>query len=225
VGSSDGGSSTETVTGTNLPGGTYKMLSCGFVNAVRSRTRQARDHHDGSVPPIRRCLRLPHRGLAFSAAVASDNQRDQAEPLLQIDKAGNVYDCGPTGFSQARTTLRCRPITATSSTCSARRPAGSKGQVEAATAASPSARRRTAEAITSTRIRASDRSPIRHLDLAEQRPPSLTTGGPFGNGNTDEGGGADRQWMTFVDDQHGAAELQPAGSRATWSSSDRKTEV
>jgi hypothetical protein len=29
---------------------------------------------------------------------------------------------------------------------------------------------------------------------------SLLTGGPFGNGATDKGGGADRQWMTFVDD-------------------------
>jgi hypothetical protein len=41
------------------------------------------------------------QGLAFSAAVPADPQRDEAEPLIEIDKAGTIYTCGPTGFSQA----------------------------------------------------------------------------------------------------------------------------
>src|SRR5919201_2017921 len=34
VGSSDGGSTTETVTAPNLGGGTYRVLACGFANAL-----------------------------------------------------------------------------------------------------------------------------------------------------------------------------------------------
>src|SRR5207247_11352044 len=41
------------------------------------------------------------QGLAFSAAVPADPQRDESEPLIEIDKAGTIYTCGPTGFSQA----------------------------------------------------------------------------------------------------------------------------
>src|SRR5205814_3323737 len=43
----------------------------------------------------------PAQGLAFSAAVPADPQRDEAEPLIEIDRAGNIYTCGPTGFSNA----------------------------------------------------------------------------------------------------------------------------
>jgi hypothetical protein len=41
------------------------------------------------------------KGLAFSASVPSDNQRDEAEPLIETDKDGNIYTCGPTAFSNA----------------------------------------------------------------------------------------------------------------------------
>src|SRR5206468_2698914 len=41
------------------------------------------------------------QGLGFSAAVPADPQRDEAEPLIEIDRAGTIYTCGPTGFSNA----------------------------------------------------------------------------------------------------------------------------
>ncbi|HKP19351.1 MAG TPA: hypothetical protein VJT84_12800 [Gaiellaceae bacterium] len=43
----------------------------------------------------------PAQGLAFSAAVPADQQRDESEPLIMIDKHGQAYTCGPTGFSNA----------------------------------------------------------------------------------------------------------------------------
>jgi hypothetical protein len=41
------------------------------------------------------------KGLAFSATIASDPQRDEGEPAVTTDRNGNVYTCGPTGFSTA----------------------------------------------------------------------------------------------------------------------------
>jgi hypothetical protein len=38
-------------------------------------------------------------GVEFSASVPSDTQRDQGEPEVSVDPAGNVYTCGPSGFS------------------------------------------------------------------------------------------------------------------------------
>ena len=42
----------------------------------------------------------PARGLAFSATVPADPQRDESEPNIEIDNDGNIYTCGPTGASQ-----------------------------------------------------------------------------------------------------------------------------
>jgi hypothetical protein len=38
-------------------------------------------------------------GIEFSASVPSDVQRDQGEPEVSVDPAGNIYTCGPSGFS------------------------------------------------------------------------------------------------------------------------------
>ncbi|MDQ5808195.1 MAG: hypothetical protein M3320_05915, partial [Actinomycetota bacterium] len=40
------------------------------------------------------------RGLAFSATLPADPQRDESEPNIEIDDDGNIYTCGPTGASQ-----------------------------------------------------------------------------------------------------------------------------
>jgi len=99
VGSSDGGSTTETVIAHNLASGTYQVLACGFVNALPQ-------SYTGTLTvttkPKASMTGLPSvdaQGLAFSAAVPSDPQRDVAEPLIVSDKAGLMYTCGPTGFS------------------------------------------------------------------------------------------------------------------------------
>ena len=39
-------------------------------------------------------------GLEFSATVPADNQRDESEPLVEIDRDGIIYTCGPSGVSQ-----------------------------------------------------------------------------------------------------------------------------
>ncbi len=99
VGSSDGGDTTEKVVATNLPPGDYHVLACGFANA-------APQSYDGKLTittlsktadPVLRSANP--QGLAFSAAVPADPQRDEAEPLIEIDRAGTIYTCGPTGFS------------------------------------------------------------------------------------------------------------------------------
>ena len=91
----------ETVNANSLPQGTYKALACAFAAAAPvdytgklEITTTARAS-EPSLPSA------PRRASQFSASVAADNQRDESEPLLEIDKAGNVYDCGPTGFSNA----------------------------------------------------------------------------------------------------------------------------
>jgi hypothetical protein len=42
---------------------------------------------------------IGENGVTFSASVPSDVQRDEGEPEISIDPAGNVYTCGPSGFS------------------------------------------------------------------------------------------------------------------------------
>ena len=41
------------------------------------------------------------QGLAFSASLPADPQRDESEPNIEIDGDGNIYTCGPTGVSNA----------------------------------------------------------------------------------------------------------------------------
>ncbi|HVF06000.1 MAG TPA: sialidase family protein [Frankiaceae bacterium] len=38
-------------------------------------------------------------GITWSAAIQTDPQRDVGEPEIHIDAAGNIYTCGPSGFS------------------------------------------------------------------------------------------------------------------------------
>jgi uncharacterized repeat protein (TIGR01451 family) len=101
VGSSDGGSPAERVSALNLSGGLYHVLVCGFANTapqpyngtvvVKTKSRTV----ETNLPPA------PAQGLEFSAAVPADQQRDEAEPLIEADKRGLLYTCGPTGFSNA----------------------------------------------------------------------------------------------------------------------------
>src|SRR5688572_10400580 len=97
LGSSDGGSNVEAVGGDNLPGGTYKVLACAFaaplpVSYTGELTVTTRASDEQGSAPL--------DGFAFAAAVAAENQRDESEPLVEIDRAGNIYSCGPSGASQ-----------------------------------------------------------------------------------------------------------------------------
>ena len=101
VGSSDGSSTTEKVVATNLPAGLYDVVACGFVNALPQPYSGRLDVTTTAAAAETSLPSAPAQGLQFSAAVPADNQRDEAEPLMEIDKAGNTYTCGPTGFSNA----------------------------------------------------------------------------------------------------------------------------
>ena len=88
VGSSDGGSTTETVTAPNLGSGTYRVLACGFVNPLpqpySGKLVVTTSALESSLPSA------PAQSLQFSASVPADPQRDESEPLMRTDKAGNV---------------------------------------------------------------------------------------------------------------------------------------
>jgi hypothetical protein len=100
VGSSDTSGGTETVTGTNLPTATYAALACGFVNLPGNTPYQGK--LVVTTKPVQPPLASADaKGMAFSASVPADPQRDEGEPLIQIAPDGTTYTCGPTGFSNA----------------------------------------------------------------------------------------------------------------------------
>jgi hypothetical protein len=101
VGSSDSSDTTETVSATNIQAGTYEVQACGFANSTPqpyTGTLVIRTARLGSESSLRAA---PANGLAFSASVAADPQRDEAEPLIETAPDGHTYTCGPTGFSSA----------------------------------------------------------------------------------------------------------------------------
>jgi hypothetical protein len=100
VGSSDTSAGTETVTGSNLVTGTYAALACGFVNIPGNTPYQGK--LVVTTKPVQPPLASAGaQGMAFSASVPADPQRDEGEPLIQIAPDGTTYTCGPTGFSNA----------------------------------------------------------------------------------------------------------------------------
>jgi hypothetical protein len=55
-----------------------------------------------SLPGAEGANRFPSKGsggVTWSASVPTDPQRDVGEPEVHIDRAGNIYTCGPSGFS------------------------------------------------------------------------------------------------------------------------------
>ena len=99
LGASDGGDPQEAVTALDPLAGTYKIQACGFANTVPQPykgtvTITTVKHVKSADLPL-----ASPQGLAFSATIASDPQRDEGEPAVTTDRAGNLYTCGPTGFT------------------------------------------------------------------------------------------------------------------------------
>lgn len=95
----DTASTTERATLVELPAGTYTVEVCAYNNLspqdyTGSVTASTIDPRDQPEP-------APSRGLEFAASVPADIQRDEGEPLIEIDGNGRIYTCGPTGVSQA----------------------------------------------------------------------------------------------------------------------------
>jgi LPXTG-motif cell wall-anchored protein len=99
IGTSDGGEPVESYTITGAQAGTYKVVVCPYLTTGDTA-------YTGTVSAATILKKVPKpvdaRGLAFSATVPADIQRDEGEPLIEIDPAGRIYTCGPTGFSQAQ---------------------------------------------------------------------------------------------------------------------------
>jgi len=198
VGSSDGGTTTEQVTAYNLPSGNYDVMACGFINAVAQNYSGRLDVTAAAAEPS--LASAPAQGLQFSAAIPADNQRDESEPLVEIDKAGNMYSCGPTGFSNAADYAQVSTdggdqYHLLGSPPRGQQGAGGGGDCGLATGIFKNAQGTYQYAYTGL-------GPLTGFvtSTSPNNGHNLTTGGPFGNGVTDQGGGADRQWMTFVDD-------------------------
>lgn len=99
VASSDGGSPEENVVVQDLASGTYLVSTCAFLAVAPTDYRGSltiRVDEGTELPKP-----APARRLEFSASVPADLQRDEGEPLIDVDPAGRIYVCGPTGFSQA----------------------------------------------------------------------------------------------------------------------------
>lgn len=199
LGSSDGGSTTEKVVLRNLRPGTYKVFACGFANILpqpykgkvvvttRARNRQ------GNLPSG------PTHGLRFGAATTADLQRDEAEPLVEVAKDGHVYTCGPTGFSNAADYAQVSTDHGDQFHLLGTPPRGQQGTggggdcgIALGTARNTQGNYQYAYA---------GLGPLTGFSTATSpdNGHSITPGGPpIQGGATSEGGGADRQWLTFV---------------------------
>jgi hypothetical protein len=97
IGSSDGGSNTETVAGINLSSDTYKIIACGFSNAQPqpyTGTLTITTSAQEVTPP-----NYTTGAIKFGPATVADFQRTEGEPLLHIAKDGSYWETGPWGFS------------------------------------------------------------------------------------------------------------------------------
>jgi hypothetical protein len=199
VGSSDGGAPVESVFAENLKPDTYQVLACGFANAQPQ-------PYDGKLTvtthdPEASLPSADAQGLAFSASVAADNQRDEAEPLVEIDGDGNIYTCGPTGSSNVSDYAQVSTDNGDQFHMLGEPPrgqqsAGGGGDCGLGTGAARNAQGNFQYAY-------SGLGPL--TGFASSTSPNnghnLTTGGPQAAGITTQGGGADRQWNVFLDAQ------------------------
>jgi hypothetical protein len=205
VGSSDGGSTTETVAATNLAAGTYDVLACGFVNAlpqdysgsltVTTSAATSSGGGEASLPSANA------QGLQFSAAVPADAQRDESEPLMEIDRAGAIYTCGPTGFSQGSDYAQVSTdggdqFHLLGTPPRGQQAAGGGGDCGLATGPVKNAGGNFPYAYAGLGAL----SGFATATSANGGHSMATAGGDLAGGVTTHGVGADRQWLTFIDD-------------------------
>src|SRR5438876_2454127 len=199
VGSSDGSSTTEKVVGINLPPGNYRVLACGFINAAPQAYTGKLEVTTSARAAEQSLPSAPAQGLQFSAATPADLQRDESEPLVTIDAAGNIYTCGPTGFSNAADYAQVSTdggdqFHLLGTPPRGQQGAGGGGDCVVATGQTPNG-------LGNFQYAYAGLGPL--TGFATSTSPNnghnFTTSA-FGAGETDEGGLADRQWMTFLDD-------------------------
>lgn len=198
VGASDTSGTTETVSGNNL-NGKYIAIACGFANAapqdytgklvIKTTSKKA----DRSLPSARPL------GLKFSASIPSDLQRDEGEPLMEVDKAGRMYTCGPTGFSNASDYAQVSTDGGDQFHLMGTPPRGQQGTGgggDCALATSPQANATEVDDQKTYNYAYSGLGPLANFTTA-----TSPDGGHSLESSPDNGSipGVDRQWLTFLD--------------------------
>lgn len=144
----------------------------------------------------------PSGGLGFSASVPADNQRDESEPLIEIDRAGKIYTCGPTGFSNASDYVQVSTDGGDQFHLMGTPPRGQQGEGgggDCGLATAP-----TKNADDDYQYAYAGLGPLNGFTTSTSPDGghTLFNAGPGGNTNTARGAGADRQWLTFLDDKN-----------------------
>ena len=98
IGSSDGGSPSETVSAQNLGAGNYKIVACGFSNA-QPQPYTGKLTITTSSPPAPPPPNYTTGAITFGPATVLDFQRTEGEPLLHLAQDGSYWESGPWGFS------------------------------------------------------------------------------------------------------------------------------
>jgi uncharacterized repeat protein (TIGR01451 family) len=96
VGSSDGGQPSETVRGTNLNAGTYRVVACSFLGTSAQAYTGKLTIDTVALPPPPPPSG-PSRGITFDHANWNDPIRMVGEPDVVIDNHGGIYVSGPGG--------------------------------------------------------------------------------------------------------------------------------
>jgi hypothetical protein len=201
-GSSDGGATNETLVFHNLAPGTYHVLACGYNNVTPqpytgTLTLDVASLTDTTLPSA------DPQGLTFSAAVPADPQRDEAEPLIEIDPAGNIYTCGPTGFGTASDYAQVSTDGGDQFHLLGTPPRGQQGFGGGGDCALATGIAK--NSLGNYQYAYSGLGPLTGFTTSTSPDVghSIGNGGPSGNGLpavTSNGALADRQWMTFLDD-------------------------
>ena len=200
VGSSDGSNNSEVVSASNLKGGKYEVLACNFLATTPQdytgtfTVTTIAGAGEPSMPAA------DAKGLAFSASVPADPQRDEAEPLMHIDRDGNIYGCGPTGFSGASDYAQVSTDGGDQFHLLGEEPRGQQGLGGGGDCGLASGVSRNADG--NYQYAYAGLGPLTGFttSTSADNGHNIQNAGPQGNTNTAQGGGADRQWLTFLDD-------------------------
>ena len=197
LGSSDGSGNSEVVSANDLKAGKYTAIACGFA-------APAPQQYTGelTLTTTPRAAGLPAadaHGLRFSASVPADPARDEAEPDIRVDGDGNVVTCGPTGFSGASDYAQISSDGGDQFHLLGEEPRGQQGSGGGGDCGLAFGVNR--NSLGKFQYAYAGLGPLTGFttSTSPDNGHTITTGGPQGNTNTAQGGGADRQWMAFLD--------------------------
>ncbi len=198
---SDTAATTEAVDVTNPAAGDYTVTACPFTSTSAQQyvgTLKLTTTGGGAA------AELPSsdaKGLAFSASVPSDPQRDVSEPLIEIDPSGRSYTCGPTGFSNFSDYSNTSDDGGDQFHLLGTQPRGQQGSGGGGDCGLGTGVQKNAQG--NYQYAYAGLGPLTGFTTSTSPDDGKTlfTAGPQGNTNSAQGGGADRQWLTFLNDK------------------------